>query len=183
MNITCKIYNTENEHTKQIIDILQKQDNESRNNESTSDMARTLFVPDNKTVTDREALKIYYNELAEKVAVAFKNNTVVGFSTIKENDPFFANGALEFYPHIAITHSAVEKDHRRQGIWKQLRQTIEQQVIPEHNVEYIVSAVSEENTPSQKANESIGMHKTTTLNYDEDETTYLYAKHKSEINN
>jgi GNAT superfamily N-acetyltransferase len=183
MNIKCKVCDPDNQYKDQIIDVLQQQDDESRDNETTSDMSRNLFVPEDKTVTDREALEIYYKELAENVAVAINQKTenVIGFSTIKENDPFFANGALEYYPHIAVTHSAVDKDHRRQGVWTQLRKTIEQEIIPKYNIEYIISAVSEENIASQNANESIGMHKATTLNYDEDETTFVYAKHKSEI--
>lgn len=167
-----------NEFTENIVDILEELDEDSREEESTSEMARELFVEDSRQVTDWEALKIYYEELADDVVVAIdeENEEVMGFTLVKENDDFFSQGAGEYFPHLAVTQSATRPKYQRQGVWSGLRDYVESNVVIDYTVEYLVSAVSEENEASQAANESRGMKKVAVLDYDDEEETRVYAK-------
>lgn len=171
-----KVVSSDNIYEDQIIDILYILDQDPNESKTTADMARDLFIEDKVNVSDREALKIFYKEITDEVSIAIDKNEVIGFSSVMENDPFFKNGGSNYYPNLAVTYSGVLPEYQRKGIWKNLRKQIENKIVPNYDVDYVVSAVSKNNKISQKANESIGMEKVGEIGDDEDETTYMYAK-------
>ena len=170
-----KLLSEDNIYKEELISILEILDDDTRDDETTSDMSRELFISDNKTVTDKEALKIFYENITDNCIVALQNNSVLGFSCVKKNDDFF-DDVEEYYPHIAVTYSAVKPAYQQKGIWTNIRTYIEENNSEIYSgAEYIVSAVSENNIPSQNANEKLGMNIVAELDYG-DELTYVYAK-------
>lgn len=174
--MNLKLLPENNIYKRELISILDMLDSDTREDETTADMSRELFISDNNTVTDRKALKIFYENVTDNCVVAVQDNKVLGFSCVKVNDNFFKDGAKEYFPHIAVTYSGVKPEHQQRGVWTKIRTYVEENYHEIYDsAEYIVSAVSETNVPSQNSNEKLGMDIVEELDYG-DELTYVYAK-------
>jgi ribosomal protein S18 acetylase RimI-like enzyme len=119
---------------------------------STSDMSRDMFFEERENVTDKEALERFYDEYTGEIIVAYKNNKIVGFTIFRENDKYFEQLLPEKTPHIAVNFSGVHPSHQRQGIWTRLRDYLENEIVPNRNVDYILTATSKENHRAKSGN-------------------------------
>ncbi len=165
----------ENPVFEEIIDLLELSNEEMREDETIVDMSKELFIEEPDTVSERRALEIFYEGLADHTVVAIDDGRVVGMLCMKENDPFFKNGASEYFPHLAGTYATTHPEYRESGVFKSLGEKVENSVVPKYDVDYIVGSVSEHNEASRSSCESMGLERVSTLDYD-DEVTYVYAK-------
>lgn len=102
---------------------------------------------------------MFYYELAEIVAVASDEQTgqVRGFTLLSVNNEYYRKHSDEYYPHIAVEFSGVHPEHQQSGVWRALREFVEDVIAPEYDAEYLMTSVPVENEASRAANESMGM--------------------------
>lgn len=150
---------------------------------STVDMSREMFFDSEDSVSDRKALERFYEEYGEEVVLARHSNNekIIGFTFLNQNDSLFQKELPDYTPNLAITFSGVHPEHQREGVWSALRDYICEEIVPQRDVEYLVTGASVENTASQEANKGRGFVAVRdTDDVDGDEATVLLAKDVSE---
>jgi ribosomal protein S18 acetylase RimI-like enzyme len=164
---------------KDIIDLFQIVDEYAEKNTyntSTADMSRDMFFDNADNITDRRALEKFYSEYMGEVIVAYIDEILVGFTIFREEDPYFKELLPSKNPHIAINFSGVHPEYQRQGIWTELRDYLENEIIIDRNVDYILTATPIENNRSKNGNISRGFKIEKKISELADKATVLLSK-------
>lgn len=144
---------------------------------STADMSREMFFEKSESVSDREALTRFSEEYANEIVVARYSGDLIGFTFIWEGEPYFEELLPEYKPLLAITFSGVHPDWQGEGVWSDIREYILENIVPDRDVDYLVTGAAKENEVSVSANKSRGFEVVgQTGDVEGDDETLLLAK-------
>lgn len=164
---------------EELVDLFLKVDKEAVGDTystSTADMSREMFF-DDEEVSNRDALQRFCEEYANELVVSVSDNRMIGFTFIWEGEPYFQELLPDYRPVLAVTFSGVDPEYQDEGVWSSLRDYISEEIVPNRDVEYIVTGAAEENGVSIKANKSRGFEEVgRTGDVEGDDTTVLLAK-------
>lgn len=163
-----------------VVELLTKVDKQATGvhyDTSSADMSRALLFEGDSTVPDRTALRAFYEEFTDTSVVAVTDDAgVIGVTMVEKNHKYFQKVGQEYAPYLGVTFSAVSPNYQNNGVWKRLRRTVESDVVPRYDVDYLLTAAPVENTASRNANKSMGMERKGTVDVDGEDKTIFFVK-------
>lgn len=163
-----------------LLDVFQRIDKDATNrtyNTSTAEMSRIMHELDSEC-SERKALRVFTESFAgEAIIKNDDDGNILGFVLFRQDDPYFSDVLDQFSPSIAVNFSGVIPEHQEEGVWTEMRDYLRERIAKDREVQYIVTAASEENRVSKEANKSRGFKRVKSVSsVPGDDETVLLAK-------
>lgn len=173
---------SENPMKEDVIDFLWEYNDEFAEMEiSLVEQANRYLTEENEELHGRDGIIRYYERLCDElVVVRDENNSLVAcrFVEFDEDDEYFRERVEEYVQGLNLTFALVDEEHRSKGIWSMMLEHIEDNILPNYDVDRMYLATATTNEAMQSAAVNGGFQCINKVEDDRDNGigTYVYMK-------